>query len=193
MLQCKKCLQYKDESEFKQYVAKWKKWYRRTCFDCMREYDREYRNNNKDKVDAYRKKRKENNEVKNKESKHKYNMKESTKEKKRIRREKFKEENLFLYSFKTVFWDIKHRCNNPKAKYYHRYWWRWIKCLRNTFEDFYNDMYESYIGHVNEYGLWMKYTQIDRIDNDWNYCKENCRWVTAKENNHYNHAKEFNN
>jgi len=22
---------------------------------------------------------------------------------------------------------------------------------------------------------------LDRIDNDWNYCKENCKWSTAKE------------
>lgn len=53
-------------------------------------------------------------------------------------------------------------------------------------------MYDSFLEHWQEYGFGRKYTTIDRIDNDWHYCKENCRWITAKENNPYNHAREFN-
>ena len=57
--------------------------------------------------------------------------------------------------------------------------YEWVKCLWNSFEDFKNDMYESYVNHVNEF--WEKNTTIDRIDPDKDYCKENCRWATIKE------------
>lgn len=108
----------------------------------------------------------------------------------KINIEKRKEKDFITFKLRRIYAGIKHRCNNPNDKCYNRYWWRWIKCLRKTFEDFYNDMHVSYEEHYNEY--WEKNTQIDRIDNDWHYCKENCRWVTVKENNPHNHAKEFN-
>jgi hypothetical protein len=72
-----------------------------------------------------------------------------------------------------------YRCNNKNWKDYKRYWWRWIKVLWKDFIEFYNDMSESYYKHCEE--LWVKNTTIDRIDVNWNYCKENCRRVTMKE------------
>jgi len=51
--------------------------------------------------------------------------------------------------------------------------------LWETTEDFKNDMYESYLEHVKQYGI--KNTQIDRIDVNGHYEKSNCRWATAKE------------
>ena len=83
---------------------------------------------------------------------------------------------------------MKWRCEYPYIHWYKNYWGRWIKCERLTFEDFMKDMYESYLDHVAKY--WEDNTTIDRIDVNWNYNKENCRWLTkleqqsTKRNNH---------
>lgn len=74
---------------------------------------------------------------------------------------------MYYTKFYKVFDSIKQRCNNPKQKYYRLYWWKWIKCMWESFEDFKKDMFESY----------KEWLSIDRIDWNWNYCKENCRWI----------------
>lgn len=81
--------------------------------------------------------------------------------------------------FYYVFHNIQKRCNNPSADNFPRYGGRGIKYLWKNFEEFRDDMYKSYQGHVKKFGA--KQTQIDRIDNNGNYCKKNCRWVTIKE------------
>lgn len=50
----------------------------------------------------------------------------------------------------------------------------------DTFEEFYKD-----IGDIP-----FKKAQIDRIDSNRNYSKENCRWVTHKENMNNKRAGE---
>lgn len=65
------------------------------------------------------------------------------------------------------------RCKYPSQDNYKLYGGRGIKvCSRwLKFIDFYEDMGDTY-----KEGL-----SLDRIDNEKGYFKENCRWVTAKE------------
>lgn len=74
-----------------------------------------------------------------------------------------------------AIWDeMKRRCRIASHPSYHRYGGRGISYDPSweTFEKFYADMGATYAS-----GL-----QIDRIDNDKGYSKENCRWVTPAEN-----------
>lgn len=71
---------------------------------------------------------------------------------------------------------LKSRCENPGNNRYERYGARGIKCEWESFDAFKDDMYESYLAHVAEHGE--KNTQIDRVNSNGNYNKENCRWVT---------------
>jgi hypothetical protein len=51
---------------------------------------------------------------------------------------------------------------------------RWLE----SFENFRDDMYESYLKHVEKFGE--KNTSIDRINSDGNYEPDNCRWETLE-------------
>jgi len=73
----------------------------------------------------------------------------------------------------SKYQSLKHRCNNPTNKHYHRYGGRWIKCLWNSFEEFYNDMKDTYED-------WLT---IERDNVNWHYSKSNCSWKTMKEQN----------
>lgn len=83
------------------------------------------------------------------------------------------------WRFYVIYSWMNERCSNSNQTGYHRYWWRWIKCLWNSFEEFKDDMREDYQNHVDEF--WLNNTTLDRIDVNWNYCKENCRRLTNKE------------
>ena len=88
-----------------------------------------------------------------------------------------------------IYWGMLSRCNNVNVLNYKLYWWRWIRCLRQTYSSFKSDMFESYIKHLKIHGPMD--TSLDRIDNNWNYCQENCRWSTHKQqaNNRSNSIK----
>lgn len=67
------------------------------------------------------------------------------------------------------------RCVNPKCKAYKNYGKRGVSVCEewmNSFKTFYDDVIDGY-----KPGL-----ELDRINNDANYCKENCHWVSTQRN-----------
>jgi len=68
---------------------------------------------------------------------------------------------------------MRYRCSNKSNQDYKYYGGRGITVCEDwqLFENFYRDM-----------GDRPKGMQIDRIDNNKGYSKDNCRWVTPKEN-----------
>jgi len=64
------------------------------------------------------------------------------------------------------------RCGNVNDKHYEYYWWRWISVCdkRQNFQWFWDDMQDWY----------KEWLTLDRINNNWNYEKLNCEWVTRE-------------
>lgn len=70
---------------------------------------------------------------------------------------------------------MKVRCNNPKAQNYKRYGGRGIRIC---------DEWKNSFAAFRDWALSSGYKEgltLDRIDVNGNYCPENCRWITNKE------------
>ena len=85
----------------------------------------------------------------------------------------------------SIWVAMRQRCNDLNDQQYHDYGGRGIKVCDewNDFMIFYNDMGERPEG-----------MQLDRIDNNGNYCKENCRWadvITQANNRRTNRIHEI--
>jgi hypothetical protein len=87
--------------------------------------------------------------------------------------------NPLEIKFYTAWINMLSRCNNPKNLGYKNYGGRGIKCLWGLYEDFKKDMWKSFLRHCKGYGG--RNTSLDRINNDGNYHKGNCRWATKKQ------------
>ena len=72
---------------------------------------------------------------------------------------------------------MKHRCYNPKDVHYKNWGARGIRICAEWLEN-YNNFRDWALANGYEDNL-----SINRIDNDGNYCPENCEWVTLQEQN----------
>lgn len=91
-----------------------------------------------------------------------------------IKKMSFEKHGLHKLPEYAVWQAMKQRCYNPKNAQYIYYGLRGIKVCerwRNSFTEFISDM-----GFRPNDSL-----ELDRIDNDGNYCKDNCRWASRKQ------------
>lgn len=74
-------------------------------------------------------------------------------------------------TMRSTWGSMLQRCYDKNSPGYEYYGARGIKVEWKSFEEFLEDMWPD----------WMPGLSIDRINNEGNYSKENCRWSTAKE------------
>jgi len=84
--------------------------------------------------------------------------------------------------FYKIWQGMKQRClnkNHPAYKYYGEHDIKICDKWLESFNNFKDDMYESYLEHCKDFEE--NNTSIDRINNDLGYSLDNCRWATDEE------------
>ena len=93
-----------------------------------------------------------------------------------IRRNKAPERHgLCKHPLNIIWCGMKERCNNPNSENYNWYGGRGI----HVCEEWNNNFYLFYTWAINN--GWEKGLELDRINNMKDYCPENCKWVTHKQ------------
>lgn len=84
----------------------------------------------------------------------------------------------------SIYHHMRRRCTVPEEAGYDRYGARGITVCEEwgTFTGFWEDMKDGYSDDL----------ELDRINSDGNYCKENCRWVDSSVQS-FNTRKKINN
>lgn len=72
---------------------------------------------------------------------------------------------------KNIYAGLKQRCGNKKNKDYKYYGGRGVKCEWKNFKEFWGDMEDGYKAGLT----------IDRVNPKGDYCKDNCRWATRRQ------------
>ena len=74
-----------------------------------------------------------------------------------------------------IWRNMKERCERPSNSWYKYYGGKGVKVCKEWQE------YKNFKKWALENGYQDDLT-IDRIDSDWDYCPENCQWLSASEN-----------
>jgi hypothetical protein len=98
-------------------------------------------------------------------------------------REKSKRSNKPVDRWVSTFYHIKHRCENPANDSWKSYGGRGIRCLIT--------IAELKVIWLRDRAYEMVRPSIDRIDNDGNYCFENCRYIERRENSLKSNKKDY--
>ena len=85
---------------------------------------------------------------------------------------------------KHTWHNMRSRCYNQKNDHYKTYGGRGIKIEWRSFSEFKHDMTQSLITVLSS---TYETISIDRINNDGNYSKQNCRWISVRENSSIRH------
>lgn len=102
--------------------------------------------------------------------------------KERAKKAKYFYHNMYGTRPYSIWQGMKGRCSDTKhQKNRKNYFLRGIKVEWKDFQEFWKDMKEGYADDL----------ELDRIDNNGNYSKINCRWVTRVENSNNKRTNRY--